>query len=54
MHNYDIMKENGVFKALYRAEPLVALGNRHDYDYDYYEEISKAPLIVDWSVVVDE
>ena len=54
MHNLNIMKENGVYKALYEAEPLVALGNQHDYDYDYYESISKAPLIVDWGVVVSE
>jgi len=38
MHNYEVMKENGVYQMLYKQEPDVAIGSR--YDYDYYESIS--------------
>lgn len=47
MSNYDIMKENGVFKAVYRPEPEVATGILGDYDY--YAGLSTPPLIWEWA-----
>ena len=52
MHNLDIMKENGVYGALYNSEPMVAVGAQ--YDYDYYESISKRPTMVDWGLVTED
>lgn len=47
MSNYDILKENGVFNAVYRSEPEVAVGSHGDYDD--YAEMSKHPLIWEWA-----